>query len=242
MSRVEVIGNATLFLGDCREILPTVGHIGTILTDPPYGQRLKVNVTGRETGETRHTASGGRNFRKPKAFPPIIGDDGDFDPAHLLDLADHVVIWGAHMFHHRLPMGGWLVWDKVPNGKRRDQGDGECAWINRAGPVRLFRFLWDGLSIEGGYETRVERNGPAQVARTHPTQKPVDLMAWCLAEAGSVGPVCDPYMGVGATGIAAVRAGLAFVGIEIEERYFDIACKRIEDAQRQGDMFVGAAA
>lgn len=231
MRRIETIGPATLYLGDCRDILPHLGRFDLMMTDPPYGQKLNVNVRTRASiSGGRNKSNGARNYAADKAYPPMLGDAEAFNPQHLLSRSENIIIWGAHKFHDRLPGGGsFLVWDKVPNGKLRCQGDGEVAWINRDQPLRIFRHLWDGICIAGGYETRIERIGGAQVARVHPTQKPVDLMAWSISQAKlSGGVVLDPYMGAGSTGIAAINLGFDFVGIEMEEQYFDHACRRIE--------------
>lgn len=246
-----IIGNATLYRGDCRLILPTIERPVAIVTDPPYGQKLNTNVTGKSvTGrapgagrpyqihDKRRTAKGLHSTGLARQFPQgIKGDDEPFDPAQILAASDRVLFWGAHKFGDRLPRGRWLGWDKVPTGKVRDQGDAELAWCNVKpdAVMRLYRLLWDGVCV--GPEARHEVT--AGVQRVHPTQKPVALMAWCLqfveAPVGSV--ICDPYMGAGSTGIAALAAGYDFVGIELEDQYFDDACRRIEAAQQQAQLF-----
>ena len=126
-----------------------------------------------------------------------------------------------------------MVWDKVPTGKERDQGDGEAAWINRDMPLRMFRLLWDGLCV--GVGARHEVTSGQQ--RYHPTQKPEILMLWCLGFiSGNV--ILDPFMGSGSTGVACAKLGRTFIGCEIDERYFDIACRRIEAAMKQPDLFI----
>jgi len=143
----------------------------------------------------------------------------------LLALADAVVVWGGN-YYALPPSRGWLVWDK----KQNDQwttGQAELAWTNIDKPVRVFRFAQCEQANEG--------------AKEHPTQKPLALMTWCLKWVPD-GVVMDPYMGSGTTGVACVQQRRPFLGIEIEPRYFDIACRRIEEAQRQGDMFRDAVA
>lgn len=229
-----IIGEATLYFGDCREILPTLGSVDAVISDPPYGQAVNTNV--RWNGN-RCTGAGGLIRERPIPYPDaIVGDDAPFDPSPLLSMADIVALWGAHKFADRLPEGSWLCWDKVPTGKVRDQGDGEAAWLNcRGRPLRIFRHLWDGLCIASGYETVVERVGSAATRRRHPTQKPVDLMSWTISQAGvpASGLILDPYMGAGSTGIAAVLAGHRFIGIECEPIYFEAACERLEAAQKR---------
>lgn len=240
LSKTE-IGLATLYLGDCRDVLTTLERPAAIISDPPYGQAVNTNVVKKvDSKHHRYKENGARNFASgDKNYPTIRGDDEKFDPAQLLSMSDIVALWGAHKFADRLPEGSWLCWDKVPNGKVKSQGDGEAAWINQRGrPLRIFRHLWDGLCIAGGYETRNERVGQAAAPRHHPTQKPVDLMAWTILQARVPvgGLILDPYMGAGSTGIAAVLAGHPFIGIECEPIYFEAACQRIERAQQQGRL------
>jgi len=229
-----IIGNARLIHGDCREVLPLLQPVDAVITDPPYGQAYKVNTF--YAGGTRESAMVQRNGStlkvRPNVYPDIMGDKEPFDPAPLLGIAPTVVIWGAHKFHDRLPSGSWLVWDKVPTGKRRDQGDGEAAYINRSQPLRIFRLLWDGLCVGAGARHEVT----AGQKRYHPAQKPEVLMRWCIEQAGTPDRILDPYMGSGSTGVAAVQMGLSFVGIEAERRYFDIAVERISRAQAQGTL------
>jgi site-specific DNA-methyltransferase (adenine-specific) len=228
--KIETIGLATLYLGDCREIAPTLPRPAALISDPPYGQNYRWHGGG---GGIANRA-GSRAFKRWKVS--VSGDAEPFDPSRWLHAADIVLLWGAHRFASRLPDGAWLVWDKVPTGKRRSQSDGEAAWINRApGPLRIFRHLWDGVCVADRADLKD--------GRVHPMQKPVAVMAWCLTEAKvpEGGLILDPYMGSGSTGVAAVQARLPFVGIETEETYFETACRRIAEAQRQSDLFRDAA-
>jgi site-specific DNA-methyltransferase (adenine-specific) len=233
--RVEVIGDATLYLGDCLEVLPTLGKVDAVITDPPYGQAYKVNTF--YAGGTRENAVVQRNGKtlkvRPNIYSPIHGDDAPFDPEPFLTLAPTVLLWGAHKFADRLPPGGWLVWDKVPTGKLRDQGDGEAAWINRDQPMRIFRLLWDGLCVGVGARHEVT----AGQQRYHPAQKPEALMQWCIEQADRPELIFDPYMGAGSTGVAALQMGRKFIGCEIDPHYFDIACSRIAQAHKQTRLF-----
>jgi len=245
--RKVVIGNAELWLGDCRQLRDQFGKVDALISDPPYGQRHKTNVSLKgglktENGSYRINArrridNGYHGSDHCTVWPDAIaGDDEPFDPAPWLGIAPRVLLWGAHRFADRLPPGTWLVWDKVPTGKVRDQGDGEAAWLNDdpPRPMRLFRLLWDGVCV--GSAARDEVTAGQQ--RVHPTQKPVVLMDWCLAQAG-VEPgqtALDPYMGAGSTGVACARRGIRFVGCEIEPLYFETACERIRAAQEQGDL------
>src|SRR5690606_27822465 len=136
------------------------------------------------------------------------------------------ILWCANHYAERLPHGRWLAWDKLSGLAEYDSfSDVEFAWRNGRGKDRIFSHLWKGIckdSEKGGKE------------RWHPTQKPVALMRWCIASVEEK-LIIDPFMGSGTTGVAAMSEGRDFIGCEIDPAYFDIACKRIEDAQRQGD-------
>jgi site-specific DNA-methyltransferase (adenine-specific) len=163
------------------------------------------------------------------AFRPVAGDDKPFDPAPLLGFKQ-VILWGANHFCDKLPgRPHWLIWDKREGTTQDDNADCELAWTNLKGPARIHRQLWRGMCRKGEENIAAGRNS----WRLHPTQKPIDLMSWCISQAGMPHTVIDPYMGSGSTGVAAVRLGLKFIGVEVDEEYFEIACGRIEDAQRQ---------
>lgn len=223
-----VIGNATLYLGDAREIGPAL-QADAVVSDPPYGQGYVHSGHGRAVSNNA-TSKAYRRHREA-----VVGDEAPFDPSPLLAMAPEVILWGAHRFADKLPPGTWLVWDKVPTGKKRAQGDGEAAWKNDQPPraMRIIRHLWDGVCV-------ADRDDLAE-GRVHPMQKPVTVMSWCIAMTSGA-TIADPYMGSGSTGVAAIRAGRRFIGIEIDERHFATACRRIEDAQRQGDLLLRAGA
>lgn len=219
--RVEKIGLATLYLGDCREIAPGLERPAAVISDPPYG-----------IGAARENFIGIKKRTNAFAAPRDYGDAAwDDEPADLswLDLSVPAAIFGGNFLDLPRP-ARWLVWDKCNDGMAL--ADCELIWSNTTGAVRLIRLEWAGFR-------RVERDIP----RDHPTQKPVALMRWCIEQAKVPrgGVILDPYMGSGSTGVAAMQMRHPFIGIEIEERYFNIACRRIEEAQRQGDMFWDAA-
>lgn len=222
MSRIETIGNATLYLGDCREIMPTLQPVDAVVTDPPYGMNYGA-ITGGAKGRSKSAPS--------KLSRSVIGDDRPFDPAPLLKYPT-VVLWGGNHFASRLPDSRcWLVWDKREGGRPDNQADCELAWTNLRGPARLHRQLWRGMVRRG------EENISLGQERVHPTQKPAELMRWCIERCSPVSSILDPYMGSGTTGVACATLGITFFGIEIDPVHFDTACRRIEEAARQPNLF-----
>lgn len=209
MSAVETIGNATLYLGDCREVLPTLGNVDAVVTDPPYG--LGDKWQGGKSEWPLHHGEMAWDASLSEAVPG------------LLQIAPDCIIWGGHLYP--LPAArGWLIWDKLV--REFTSGHAELAWTSLDQPIKAFNYANGQLASEG---------------KVHPTQKPASLMKWCLGFLPNAKTILDPFMGSGTTGVAAVQMHRRFIGIEREPKYFDIACKRIEDAQRQGSLF-GAAA
>ena len=210
--RIETIGNAVLYLGDCLEILPTLGHVDAVVTDPPYG-----------IGEANGKNKSRDHIAPAKDYGVSDWDDKTADEAINLavSLANQSVIFGGN-YYDLPPSSGWLVWDKV-NGKS-DFADCELAWTNLKQAVRLKKFMWNGM-LRDGKEGRGD----------HPTQKPIAVMEWVIEF--TTGDIIDPFMGSGTTGVAAMNLGRKFIGVEIEPKYFDIACERIENAQRQQRLF-----
>lgn len=224
MSRVEHLAEGvTLYLGDCREVLSAIQRPNAILSDPPYG------ISFAHGGNDRSGIGNGRYATK-FAHRAIVGDNEAFDPDFLLGAADRVILWGANHFANALPpMSSWLIWDKRAASRHtNDFADCEMAWSNSGGVARMFRHQWDGMmkASERGIE------------RVHPTQKPIELMRWCLEQIPDCFAVCDPFMGSGTTGVASAKMGRSFIGIEIDGGYFDIACRRIETALKQPDLFI----
>lgn len=209
MARIETIGDATLYLGDCREILPTLGKVDALITDPPYG--------------IARTWKGGKGhgWGKADADKALRNEWDDKAPdaellALILAAAKEHIIWGGNYFD--LPASRcWYVWNKPERGFTL--AEAELAWTSRDSVIRVY----DGNRSDPG--------------REHPTQKPVELMRWCVEKTKGA-TIIDPFMGSGTTGVAALSLGRKFIGIEIEPKYFGIACRRIEDAHSRPDMFV----
>lgn len=216
MGRIEKIGDATLHLGDCIDVMSGIEYVDCLVTDPPYG-----------IGEA------GKNFASRGAIARATDyGSADWDD-HTADDAVHAaiararwsVVFGGN-YYDLPPTSCWLVWDKL-NGAS-DFADCELAWTNLPKAVRRIRFLWNGCM-------RRERD----IQREHPTQKPVDVMKWCIEHIPQPNKtILDPFMGSGTTGVAAAKLGRTFIGIEREEKYFDIACRRIAEAYKQPDLFI----
>jgi site-specific DNA-methyltransferase (adenine-specific) len=212
MSAPVTIGQATLYLADCRDVLPSLARVDAVITDPPYGIDIRTRV----------------NFPDVQAW-----DNERVNLMPWLALSRYQTIWGAQYYADVLPLSeSWACWVKrPPQGIRKAiamQATIELAWTNH-GKARFITHVWDGGLRAGVPDNRMF---------CHPTQKPLELMQWCIGELpGDVHSVLDPFMGSGTTGVAAVRMSRSFIGIEREERYFEIACRRIEDAQRQEPLF-----
>lgn len=243
MNRTEVIGNATLYLGDCRDVV--LSQVDLVVTDPPYS-------SGARTDSERQVR--GAMLRSM--------EDADWF-SH-----DAMTGWGFGWFIRsvfsdlrlRLPPGAHLYcfidWRNTPNiyGMLEAAGYRVNHCLVWAKPHFGMGFYWrnqhenivfasngkpaEMLTHSKGSVLSFPAVSPA--ARIHPTEKPVALLRE-LIEASPGLIVFDPFMGSGSTGVAAVMAGRSFVGCEINPNHFDVACRRIEEAQRQGDLLAGAA-
>lgn len=215
--REERIGGQRLILGDCLEVMPTLGRVDAVVTDPPYG-----------IGAAAQAFMGIKKRVNSKCAPKDYGDKAwDDKPADMewFDGSTPAVIWGGN-FLALPPTKRWLIWDKMNDGMAL--ADCEIAWTNTDGAIRLVRHEWSGF-----------RRGAEQgVSRHHPTQKPVAVMEWCLGFLPDAKTILDPFMGSGTTLVACQKLGRHGIGIEIDPDYFEIACKRVEEAARQPDLFI----
>jgi len=213
--RKEQIGDATLYLGDCREVLPTLQAVDAVVTDPPYGIGAD-KAASKNNGKWGWTYYGETDWDATRP-PPCLFE-------MILKMGKQQIIWGGNYFTDLLPPTmQWLVWDK---GQRDfSLADCEFAWSSQQKASRIFDYP-RALALQDG--------------KQHPTQKPVALMKWCLNFLPDAETILDPFLGSGTTGVAAVQMGRKFIGIERDPKYFEIACERIADAYAQPDMFVEA--
>jgi site-specific DNA-methyltransferase (adenine-specific) len=236
--RTEHIGDATLYCGDCLEILPTLGEVDHIISDPPYEDELH-NAVGRiRRNDGRKMIddlgfSGVNTRRKDIADATVQISSGWLI---LFSLAEGVRAWRDDIQAAGAKWDTCLAWVK-PDASPRFNGQGaargfECAITAWCGSG--YR-KWNGGGKRGIYTHCVNTNRHGE----HPTEKPVPLMSEIVRDyTQHAQTILDPFMGSGTTGVACAKLGRKFIGIEIEPKYFDIACKRIEDAYKQGDLFV----
>lgn len=214
--RKEVIGDCTLYLADCERVLPLLEPMSAVVTDPPYGIGASAGV-------------GKYGMMKWGGSADLKWDDAAPSPALLdavLRAADHHIIWGLN-YLPLPPARCVLVWDKGACFRNRYFAEGELAWTSLDRPVKIF--TRDPLARKDYHR-----------GRDHPTQKPIELLDWCLSLLPRrCDTILDPFMGSGTTGVACVRAGKGFVGIEREEPYFAAACRRIAATRRLPTLLDG---
>jgi site-specific DNA-methyltransferase (adenine-specific) len=193
-------GGIVIYHADCRDILPHLPKVDLVLTDPPYGINWNCDYSSWLNG---------KNIKYPttRSYAPVHGDDKPFDPTFLLDYKN-IILWGANCYPNHLSAGSFLIWHKRTSGFL---ADAEAAWMNRGTGVYVFSETVESMQSE----------------RLHPTQKPVNLFKWCIERSNTTGTVLDPFMGSGTTLRAAKDLGRKAIGIEIEEKYCEIAVKRL---------------
>jgi DNA modification methylase len=220
VSEPVIIGRATLYLGDCRDILPTLPKVDAVVTDPPYGIAFATNRGFSSWDKTE------------------IANDRDVsarDEALRLASADSALVFGSWKMPKPEGTHTVLIWDK---GDAAGMGDLSIPWKPNHEEIYVI-----GKAFAGHRGPAVLRHNNItweSAGRCHPNEKPVALMRALVAKvSGKL--VLDPFMGSGSTGVACMAEGKDFIGCEVDEKHFTTACKRIEDAQRQGDFFVEAA-
>ena len=218
------IENTTLFHGDCRDILGGLSF-DSIVCDPPYGlsKILKRNIATRggwTAVKTKNLHNGG-TWAAKDVYKDIDWDDETPDLKFLLERNVPMIVFGGNYFPLP-PSRKFIVWDKAEPFYRRSFAECELCYCSFDGNARIIKCIPESI-------------GFGKQAKVHPTQKPVAVMQFCISELpkGSGNIVCDPYMGSGTTGVACVNMGRAFIGIEQQRKYFEIACQRIEQAHRE---------
>lgn len=199
---------STIYCGDSLAIAPLLPGIDAVISDPPYG--------------IGYQHSGGGNGKWKRTNLELIrGDEAPFDPSPWLSYPN-LILWGADHFYPRLPdFGRWLAWNKLGHMETWDSfADVEFAWHSFDSPARIFNMLYKGIACAHGEEFKF---------REHPSQKPIRLMLWCLEQAKVTAgqTILDPYMGSGTTLVAAKLRGVKAIGIELEEKYCEIAKRRL---------------
>ena len=202
----------TIYHGDCREVLPTLPKVDLVLTDPPYGINLNTDNSRFSGGTKGNMAKCGNGIGSAEG-KPIANDSKPFDPSFLSAIGKSQIVWGWNNYPQAFPRGACLVWLK-----RNDEAfgsflsDAETAWMSKG---------------HGVYCRRDLSNNAIANERVHPTQKPVSLMLWCLGFFPKAETILDPFMGSGTTLVAAKQLGRRAIGIELEEKYCEIAAKRL---------------
>jgi site-specific DNA-methyltransferase (adenine-specific)/modification methylase len=219
MIRVERVGRAMLYLADCRDALPVIPDVDAVVTDPPYGIGLDY--------ESEHFAD------TPAELQELIDT---FLPM-CRKMARVVSITPGNQNHYLYPQPTWtLCWFNRAGAGSGPWGFSCWQPILCYGPDPYLRLQMGRRPDFIEHSETSEKNG-------HPCPKPVRFQKlWIDRVACDAETILDPFMGSGTTGVAAVQMGKSFIGIEREERWFDLACKRLDQAQRQGDFFIGEAA
>ena len=219
-ARIEQIGGQILVQGDCLEVMPLLGMVDAVVTDPPYG--IGVDRAMAANSGTQH----GKAAAAKRHYIASGWDDKPISAEHIAAMASvalHQIIFGGNYFPLP-PARCWLVWDKQNTG---DFADCELAWTNLDKPVRLLRHMWNGM-LRKGQEAR----------HGHPTQKPLGVMEWCIKHLpDDARTILDPFMGSGTTLVACQNLDRNGIGIELDPDYFNIACKRVDEATRQPRLF-----
>ena len=210
--REERIGGQRLILGNCLEVMPTLGPVDAVVTDPPYGVRDVLRSKPSEKGRwfTRKEGDVEWDIVNQEAIGLAVS------------ISRNAIIWGGN-FYELPPSRGWLVWNKII--RNFSTSVCELAWTNISRPIDAFDYSHGQLATEG---------------KKHPTQKPLPLMEWCLGFLPDAKTILDPFMGSGTTLVACQKLGRQGTGIELDPDYFEIACRRVEEAARQPDLLIPA--
>lgn len=217
--REERIGDCRLILGDCLKVMPMLGRVDAVVADPPYG----INYGGLLKGKGDGNGGADKNGWKSYNMPEWDKERPSIEIFNLIrSISSEQIIWGGNYFTDYLPPSmRWLIWDK---GQRDfSLADCEVAWTSQNKAMRVFDY---------------SRGKALQDGKQHPTQKPIALIEWCLGFLPNAQTILDPFMGSGTTLVACAKMGRAGIGVELDPEYFDIACRRVEAAYAQPDLFI----
>lgn len=212
--RVETIGNATLYLGDCREILPTLPKVDAVITDPPYGMNKDIANDGSEAVAVTRQAIDLCRLACDKNILAFWSAQKPFQIPDAFGETKRIMVWDKD----------WAIFTPNNVGYRFEY----LVWVSGKSATRKRGDIFKCFPVIR--KCQAESVG-------HPTQKPEKLITEIVGDFCSGGTVLDPFMGSGTTGVAAIRSAMGFIGIEADERYFDIACRRISEAQAQQRLF-----
>ena len=223
IDKVQIGDWCTLIHADSVEIADEIRamKIDAVIMDPPYGVGVR---WGGSRGKMRNTTRAADR----RGYFPIEGDSYKTDLSPWFAIARQCLTWGADHLRAQLPDGGrFLSWDKLEGLEAWDDfSDAEFAWHSRAGKTTVISHRYKGM---------IGSEGP----RDHPMQKPLRVMEWCIEQCrldpGAL--ILDPYIGSGTTGIAAFKRKMRFVGVEIDRRWFDVACERVTRMTADGPLF-----
>lgn len=223
-TRHERIGDCDLYLGDCLEVTPALGPVDAVVTDPPYGINYKSGHSTADLWVGGDTILNDETTAIRDAAVSVMAEQ----------FAVPMLVFGSRK--NAPPPGCRMVltWDKGP---ALGMGALDLPWKPSSEEIYVIGQGFVGPRDQGNVLYHPPVQSMAKNGRKHPNEKPVGLICNLLKKCPP-GAVLDPFMGSGTTGVACVNLGRKFIGIELDPDYFDIACKRIEDAHKQGDLFV----
>ncbi len=197
-----------IYLGDCRDILPQLPKVDLVLTDPPYG----IDIASKDRVGGSVLANNTQHLISDWDSKPIDG----FVMGCVIQQGKQAMIFGGN-YYTLPPSPCWLVWNKRGDYPSNNFADCELIWTSMDKPSRIYKYLWQGM---------LQQDMKNKEKHYHPTQKPVSLMKWCILQADEPQTILDPFMGSGSTLVACKSLNRRCIGIEIEEKYCEIAAKR----------------
>lgn len=212
--------------GDCQEVMAEVGdkEIDLVLTDPPYNLNYDAKASSVSGIKSDKGAALKGNYHQTNWDTEVKKEIFN----EIFRIGKNQIIFGGEHLCLEFPQSrGWIVWDK-DNGTTKF-ADCELAWTSFDKPLRKFTFMWNGM---------LQGNMKEKQIRFHPTQKPIQLMAWCLNNYSKENDlIFDAFAGSFTTAIACIRTKRRFIGCELDPIYFEKACERIDTELKQLTLF-----